>query len=80
MQTKNVVVFSTPTCSWCNRAKSYLRQKNVRFKDVDVSSDADAARDLMRRTGQMGVPVIMIGSRTIVGFDQPSIDRELGFN
>ncbi len=73
-----VIVFSTPTCPWCSRAKSYLRSRGVAFRDVDVSRDAAAARDLVRRTGQMGVPVIEIDGRPIVGFDQPKIDRLLG--
>ncbi len=73
-----VLVFTTPTCPWCNRAKSYLRQQHVPFREVDVSRDAAAARDLVRRTGQMGVPVIEIDGRPIVGFDRPKIDRLLG--
>lgn len=75
-----VVVFTTPTCSWCARAKSYLRTQGVRFKEVDVSRDAQAARDLVRRTGQMGVPVIEIDGRPIVGFDQRRVDQMLGLS
>ncbi len=73
-----VIVFSTPTCPWCNRAKSYLRGRGIPFRDVDVSRDPAAARDLVRRTGQMGVPVIEIDGRPIVGFDQGRIDAALG--
>ncbi len=73
-----VIVFTTPTCSWCRRAKDYLRQQRVTFREVDVSRDAAAARDLVRRTGQTGVPVIEIDGRPIVGFDKPTIDRLLG--
>ncbi len=72
-----VIVFSTPTCSYCNAAKSYFRQKGVKFKDVDVSRDAAAARDMVRRSGQQGVPVIDIGGKVIVGFDRPKINRLL---
>jgi glutaredoxin 3 len=74
---KRVIVFSTPTCSYCNQAKRYLRERGVRFRDVDVSKDADAARDLVRRSGQQGVPVLDIGGRIIVGFNRPEIDRLL---
>ncbi len=77
---KKVLLFTTPTCSWCRRAKRYFRDKNVRFKEIDVSRDPAAARDLIRWTGQMGVPVIRIGSEFIVGFDQPKIDRLLNLN
>ena len=76
--THRVVVFSSPTCVWCTRAKTYLHSRNVPFRDVDVSRDAAAARDLVRRTGQMGVPVIEIDGRAIVGFDQARIDSLLG--
>ena len=73
-----VIVFSTPTCPWCTRAKTYLRGRGVVFRDVDVSRDPAAARYLVRRTGQMGVPVIEIDGRPIVGFDQARIDAALG--
>lgn len=75
-----VVVFTTPTCSWCRRTKTYLRERQVTFREVDVSRDPTAARDLVRRTGQTGVPVIDIDGRTIVGFDRPQIDRLLGLS
>lgn len=72
-----VVLFSTPTCSWCRRAKKYFRENGVAFKEVDVERDPGAARDLVRKTGQTGVPVIKIGGRWIVGFDRPRIEKEL---
>jgi glutaredoxin 3 len=75
-----VIIFTTPTCTYCNAAKKYFRQKGVRFRDVDVSRDAAAARDMQRRSGQMGVPVIDIGGRIVVGFDRPKIDQLLGLN
>ena len=75
-----VLVFTTPTCPWCTRAKQYLRQHDVRFREVDVSRDASAARDLVRRTGQMGVPVVEIDGRPIVGFDKSRIDSLLGLS
>lgn len=73
-----VIVFSTPTCSFCNMAKKYFREKGIKFKDVDVSRDPIAARDMVRRSGQQGVPVIDIGGKLVVGFDRPKIDRYLG--
>ena len=73
-----VIVFSTPSCSYCNKAKQYFRSKQVPFKNVDVSRDQAAARDMIKRSGQQGVPQIRIGSKTIVGFDRPKIDRILG--
>ena len=72
-----VILFSTSSCSWCRRAKKYFREKRVLFKEVNIERDPEAARDIVHKTGQNGVPVIKIGSRWIVGFDQPAIEREL---
>jgi glutaredoxin 3 len=76
-QRHRVLVFTTPTCPWCERTKLYLRSRGVPYKEVDVARDPQAARDLVRRTGQTGVPVIEIDGRPIVGFDRPRIDRLL---
>ncbi len=73
-----VIVFTTPTCGFCNATKNYLRQRGIRFNEVDVSRDAAAARDMVRRSGQSGVPVVDIGGRLVVGFDRPKIDQLLG--
>jgi len=72
-----VILFSTPTCSFCVHAKRYFREKNIRFTEVDVSRDQSAAMDMVRRTGQRGVPVILINNRPIVGFDKPKINSML---
>jgi glutaredoxin-like YruB-family protein len=72
-----VIVFSTPTCTFCNQAKRYFREKNIRFTDVDISRDQSAARDILKKTGQMGVPVILINNRPIVGFDRNKINQML---
>lgn len=72
-----VIVFSTPTCSFCTQAKRYFRDKGIKFKDVDVSRDQAAARDMVRRSGQQGVPVIDIGGKIIVGFDRNKINQLL---
>ncbi len=73
-----VIVFSTPTCSYCNMAKSYFREKGIKFTDIDVSRDQSAARDMVRRSGQMGVPVIDIGGKIVVGFNRPQVNALLG--
>ncbi len=75
-----VVVFSTPTCPHCRTAKSYLKQKGVRFTDVDVSRDERAARDMVRISGQQGVPVITVNGRPVVGFDRGKLDQLLGLH
>ena len=73
----NVIMFTTPTCSFCNTAKRYFREKQIRFKEVDVSKDQKAAQDMQRRAGTTGVPVILVNNRPIVGFDKPKINRLL---
>jgi glutaredoxin-like YruB-family protein len=73
-----VIIFTTPTCTYCNMTKKYLREKGIRFKEVDVSRDPAAARDMVRRSGQMGVPVLDIGGKIVVGFDRPKINQYLG--
>ncbi|HFB68014.1 MAG TPA: NrdH-redoxin [Calditrichae bacterium] len=73
-----VIIFTTPTCSFCRAAKRYFQEKKIKFKEIDVTKDERAARDMMRRTGQTGVPVILINNRPIVGFDKPKINQLLG--
>jgi len=75
-----VVVFSTPTCPHCRHAKQYLKSRGVHFTDVDISRDERAARDMVRISGQQGVPVIQINGRPVIGFDRAQIDRLLGLN
>lgn len=77
-KTPRVIIFTTPSCSFCRSTKKYLREKGVQFKDVDVSRDAAAARDMVKRSGQQGVPVLDIGGKIVVGFDRPKIDKLLG--
>ena len=77
MNQPKVIMFSTPTCGFCNTAKRYFRENKIRFTDVDVSKDQKAANDMQRRTGQTGVPVILINNRPVIGFDKNKIDRLL---
>lgn len=72
-----VIMFTTPTCSYCTTAKRYLKEHKIRFKEVDVSKDQKAALDMQRRAGTTGVPVILVNNRPIVGFDKTKINRML---
>ncbi len=74
---KRVVLFTSPGCHWCVKAKNYFRSNGIRFKEIDISKDQKAAQDCQRH-GCRGVPVVLIGSRWICGFDQAKIDKELG--
>ncbi len=75
---KSVTVYSTPTCSWCNRLKTYLRENNIKFRDINVSKDQKAAEAMVKRSGQQGVPQSIIAGQTIIGFDKAKIDKLLG--
>jgi glutaredoxin 3 len=75
-----VVLLSTSTCSWCRRAKRYFREQRVPVKEFNLERDPEAARDVVRKTGQTGVPVIKTGNRWIVGFDKERIKKELGLD
>ena len=75
---KKVVVYSTPTCPFCIRAKQFLKDNNVAFTDLDVSSDHAKADEMVKRSGQTGVPVIDIDGTLIVGFDREKIKQVLG--
>ena len=75
---KKVSIYSTPTCHYCNLAKEYFAQNNVPFENSNVSEDANRRQEMIDRTGQMGVPVIMIDDELIVGFNKPLIAQLLG--
>lgn len=72
-----IKVYSTPTCPWCRMLKDYLIEKNVEFENIDVSSDRNAADEMVEKSGQLGVPQIEINGRMIVGFDRDAIEEEL---
>ncbi len=68
-----VTIYSTPTCHFCHAAKEYFTEHNVQFTDHNVASDLEKRKEMIDLSGQMGVPVIVIGDRMIIGFDQPRI-------
>lgn len=74
---KQVTVYSTPTCTWCTTLKSYLNKNKIRYTDVDISRDPDAAQSLVSRTGQQGVPQTEINGQWVVGFDQKRLGELL---
>ena len=73
----DVTVYSTPTCPFCIKLKAWLKDKGVGFEDIDVSQDQAKAQEMIRKSGQMGVPQIEIGGKIIVGFDPDAIEAEL---
>ncbi len=75
---KKVTVYSTPTCPYCIRAKQFLKEKNIVFEDIDVSTDHEKADEMIRKSGQIGVPVIEIDGEIIIGFDKERLKKVLG--
>jgi glutaredoxin 3 len=72
-----VKIYSAPWCVYCRMAKEYLKSKNVEYDEVDVDANPQAARELVQKTGQAGIPVLEIGDQTILGFDRIRIDSVL---
>jgi glutaredoxin-like YruB-family protein len=75
---KTVTIYSTPTCHFCKMAKEFFTEKNVAFTNYDVSADAAKREEMIQMTGQLGVPVIVIGADIMVGFDRARIAEKLG--
>lgn len=73
----SVTLYSTPSCAYCRMVKDYLNTKKVSFTEYNVASDQRRAEEMVRKSGQMGVPVVDINGRVIIGFNKPEIDRAL---
>lgn len=78
MNTPNVTIYSTPTCHFCHMAKDFFTENNIPYTDYDVAADMEKRTEMIDATGQMGVPVIMIGDDTMVGFNEGKIKELLG--
>lgn len=74
---QEIKVYSTPTCPWCHKLKEFLKEHKIKFKDVDVSQNQDAANYMVEKTGQYGVPVTEIDGKFVIGFNEPEIKKLL---
>ncbi|MFP4484037.1 MAG: glutaredoxin family protein [Spirochaetota bacterium] len=72
-----VKLYTTPTCTYCRKAKKYFQENRITFTEYDVSKDQRRADEMVKKSGQMGVPVVDVHGRIIVGFNQPEIERAL---
>ena len=70
-------VFSTKMCPYCYTLKEFLRENQIEFEDIDVSQDLQAQEEMIKKSGQMGVPVVEIDEQIIVGFDKEKISQLL---
>lgn len=72
---EKVIVYSTSTCPYCNRVKDYLKSKGIKFKNIDIAKDEKYLDEMVKKSGQMGIPVIDIGGNIIIGFEKEEIDK-----
>ena len=73
-----ISIYSTPTCPYCKLAKAFLTEHKIAFTDIDVAADSEKAQEMIKKSGQMGVPVIDIDGKIIVGFDQKKLAAAVG--
>ncbi len=73
----SVIIYRTPTCPYCHMVAEYLKSKGISFVEIDVNRDPAAAKEMVMKSGQMGVPVIDINGQIIVGFNRPAIDMAI---
>ena len=76
--TKKVEIYSTPSCHFCHMAKDYFKENNVAYTEYDVASNLEKRREMVDKSGQMGVPVIIIGGQLTVGFNKSKLAELLG--
>lgn len=75
-----ITIYSTPTCHFCHLAKEYFKSKGWEYEEVNVAGNVEKQKELVAKSGQFGVPVILIGDKMIVGFDRPKIDQYVNAN
>lgn len=75
---KSVKIYTTPSCHFCHLAKEYFKENNISYQEFDVASNDQARDEMMKKSGQMGVPVIEIDNDIVIGFNQPKLVSLLG--
>ena len=75
---KKVIVYSAPACPYCVMVKSFLKRSGVEFEEADISEDRKKAEEMVKKSGQMGVPVTEIGGEIVVGYDTEKLKKLLG--
>lgn len=72
-----VKIYSTPECSWCNKAKDFFKERKIKFEEIDVSENQKAAEEMVNKSKQQGVPVIEVDGNIIVGFKEEKLKKIL---
>ena len=75
---KNITIYSTPSCTYCHAAKDFLKEKGVAFTDYNVATDLARRKEMVEKSGQMGVPVIDVDGTIMVGFDKAELAQAVG--
>ncbi len=73
-----VTIYSTPSCGYCQMAKEFFKENDVEFEEFDVAADEEKRNEMIKRSGQMGVPVIYVDDEMIIGFDKAKLSELLG--
>lgn len=71
------IIYTTPTCQYCKLAKAYFQEKGVEYEEKDVLTDLQARKEMIEKSGQLGVPVITIGNNVVIGFDKHTLEHLL---
>ncbi|MBI2023624.1 glutaredoxin family protein [Candidatus Giovannonibacteria bacterium] len=74
----NVTIFTTPTCVYCKMTKEFFKVNEVQYQEKNVATDTEAREDMIKRSGQLGVPVIDVDGKIVVGFDKARLAELLG--
>jgi len=77
MKKTAVKIYTTPWCHWCKLTKEFFKEHKINYKEIDVQDNEKAAKEMVDKSGQMGVPVINIGGKIIIGFDEQAIRKLL---
>jgi glutaredoxin 3 len=75
---KNVTIYSTPSCHFCHMAKDFFKEKGIAYTEFDVAGNQDKRKEMVDKSGQMGVPVILVDNDMVIGFNKPKIVQLLG--
>lgn len=73
----SVKIYTTPTCPWCRKTKAWMKENNIEYEEIDVSTDKEAAKEMVEKSGQMGVPVLDVNGKILVGYDPDGIKKAL---
>lgn len=85
MAQKNVSIYTTPTCIYCNQVKAFFKENNIEYQEFDVSVDVEKKKEMIDKSGQMGVPVVAVDDPSdpsgepeiVVGFDKAKLTKLL---